>query len=199
MRKNKLHLLLFISIPLLFLVYLSCSLLSSITANGANSTLATDEVIVELGDGSHTVEINPETILEIGETGSVFRLKVTLINVGFISKFENGDPNHPQENWFVDFSVENISSEILYGIHPVVNTQLQYIINGNYIWDMPEEYQCSPEIQILGSGFQPNTSFKCHFIYSVPSDERNLYWVYIRTDNGEDGSYEERYLVYQIR
>jgi len=202
-RKNKLHLWLFISTTLLILTYLFFNLVFSSIPNNANQTwatlYATDDTIAELGDASHIVEITPDTILQIGETDTVFGLKVTLSNVGFISQEENTDPNHPREYWFVDFSVENISSGILYGIHPVVNTQLQYIIDGTYIWEMPDEYQCTPEIEFLSNGLQPNTSFQCRFIYSVPLDERSLFWVYTRTDIGADDSYEERYLVFRIR
>ena len=100
--------------------------------NSANQTWATlqatDDTLVELGDGSHTVEIDPDTILQVGETAKVFDLKVTLADIGFFSKEENTGPNHSRENWCVDFTVENTSSRILCGIHPVVNTQIQYIL-----------------------------------------------------------------------
>lgn len=200
MKKSKLPLYVFISIIFLILVYISYGLFSFSNSNNAvqvwNTLYSRDETIVEFGDGSHVRDINPNTVLQLGESDTVFGWKVTVSNAGFISYAENVAGEY--EYWFVEFSVESIASKIQYGIHPVVNTQLQYLQNDQsdyYYWLMPEEYQCAPEIEIIAKGLQPFTSFQCRFTYLVPSDERDLYWVFYDTELSPEGSYEERYLV----
>ncbi len=159
--------------------------------------MATDNSIAELGDGDHTVPIIPEDDLQVGEKGIVWGVEITLNNAGYIKAVE--DTSGTWEYWFVEFTGKNISDEIQYGVNPGVASQLQYLQNGNYIWnyDKFDQGQCNSEPVI--DSFEIGESFRCRLIYMVPADERNLYWVYKSTDLVVDGDFEERYTVFQIR
>jgi hypothetical protein len=165
--------------------------------NQLTTLIATDDSITAPGDGAHAVPINTEDIIEIGDTSILFDVEITLDNAGFVKSIENTSGNW--DYWFVEFTGKSLSDQIQYGVNPRVDSQLQYLHGGNYIWefDKSEQSQCDDK-QVL-DGFETGESFHCRLIYMVPADERNLYWVYARTDNVADGEYEERYVVFQIR
>ena len=183
---------------LLVLVCLSISLaIQSVTKNWYNQLISTDNNTVEFGDGAHTVPINSEDVLHVGEKSAVFGVEITLNNAGYIKAVEN--TSGTMDYWFVEFTGKNISDEIQYGVNPGVASQLQYLQNGNYIWDFDEFGQSQCDNEHVIDGFEIGDSFQCRLIYVVPADERNLYWVYQNTDLVVDGYFEERYAVFQIR
>jgi hypothetical protein len=158
--------------------------------------IATDDSITAPGDGAHAVAINPDDVLKLGETGSVFGVEITLDNAGFIKPAEN--TLEKWDYWFVEFTGKSATDKIQYGVNPGVESQLQYLHDENYIW-VPDDYEqreCNYAHVI--DGFEMGESFHCRLVYLVPADERNLYWVYARTDS-IDGSYEERFAAFQIR
>ena len=160
--------------------------------------IAAGDNISAFGDDAHAVPIVPENVLKVGETSSVFGIEITLNNAGFLKPADKSYVDE-MEYWFVEFTGKSTSNEIQYGINPGVESQLQYLQNGSYIWDLDEFKQRVCDYENMTEGLDPNESFHCHFIYLVPADERNIYWVYSRIDNGVDGSYEERSVVFQIR
>jgi hypothetical protein len=166
--------------------------------NQLATMIATDDSISAFGDDAHAIPITPDNVLKVLESGTVFGLEITLDNAGHFMSAENVIPGK-WEYWFVEFSVKSISGEIQYGINPGVDAQLQYLQDGFYVWVLDEfdQKQCNND-NVL-DGFELGEFFHCRFIYLVPADERNLYWVYAMTGTGEDGSYEERYVVFQIR
>ncbi len=182
---------------LLIVAFISASLvIQSITKNWYSQTatlMATDNSIAELGDGDHTVPVNPENVLQVGEKSIVFGVEITLNNAGYMRAVEN--TSGTWDYWFVEFTGKNISEEIQYGVNPGVASQLQYLQNGNYIWVYDRQSNCDPVID----SFEIGESFRCRLIYMVPADERNLYWVYKSTDLVVDGYFEERSAVFQIR
>ena len=167
--------------------------------NEAATLMATDDSVVELGDGAHTIPITPDSSLQIGDTGTVFDIEITVDSAGFVENIENSYPE--SEYWFVEFTVSNMSDEIQYGINPNVETRVQYLhLKSNaYIREYEEFDKSKCDYQTALDGFEPGTASHCRFIYVVPSDERNLYWIYARTDIDTNNSYEERYIVFQIR
>ncbi|MCP5016589.1 MAG: hypothetical protein GY938_15200 [Ketobacter sp.] len=167
--------------------------------NQLATMIATDDSIAAFGDGAHAVEITPDDTLRIGETDTVFGIEITLDDAGFVETVENTYPE--SEYWFVEFTGRSISNEIQYGINPKIEAQLQYLQSQSkfYNWEHEKFEQSKCKYKNTSEGFEPGASFHCRFVYLVPSDERNLYWIYARTDNGADGSYEERYIVFQIR
>ena len=172
----------------------------SITKNWDNqlaSLIATDDSIVAFGDGAHAVPINPEDVLQVGEKSDVFGVEIALNNAGFIKAVEN--TSGAWDYWFVEFTGKSISDEIQYGVNPGVESQLQYFQNGYNTWDLDEFDQAQCDYEHVTDGFEKDEFFNCRLVYVVPADERNIYWVYARTDNIEDGTYEEHYVVFQIR
>jgi hypothetical protein len=186
---------------LIIFAYLSVSLVFRSISNDWNNQLATliatDDSITAPGDGAHAVPINANDVLEIGETSAVFGVEITLDNAGFIKSAEN--TSGKWDYWFVEFTGKSISEELQYGVNPEVESQLQYLHSNNYIWGFHEFEQSQCDAGHVLDGFETGESFHCRLIYVVPADERNLYWVYKRTDNVADDSYEERYVVFQIR
>jgi hypothetical protein len=164
--------------------------------NQLATLIATDDSITAPGDGAHAVSINPDEVLLIGDTDTVFGIEITLDKAGFIKTAENYLGNW--EYWFVEFTGKRVIDKIQYGVNPIIDSQLQYWEGNNYIWipDDHEQQQCN--FDHVADGFEMGESFHCRLVYFVPSDERSLYWVYARTDS-VDGSYEERYVVFQIR
>ena len=186
---------------LLILAIISANLLLRSVERGWEDQLATmiatDDSISAFGDDAHAVPITPSSALSPGETGTVFGVEITLDNTGFLKTAENvvGE----WEYWFVEFAGKSISNEIQYGINPDVEAQIQYLHGDSYIWSLHEFDQAKCDYGNTRKGINFGESFHCRFVYVVPADERNLYWVYTRTDNGNDGEYEERYVVFQIR
>ncbi len=166
-------------------------------SNQLATLIATDDSIVAFGDGAHAVPITSGSTLNIGETGTVFEIEITVDDAGLKEAAKN--TSGEWEYWFVKFTGESISNEILFGINPGVNSQLQYLDDNVYTWHLDEfeERQCDDEN--LTDGFIFGESFHCRYVYLVPTDERDLYWVFKRTDTGDDGEFEERYVVFQIR
>ncbi len=186
---------------LTILAFISLSLVFRSAFNNWDNELATlmstDDSIVAFGDGAHAVPIDPDSVLKIGESSAVFGVEITLDTAGFIKSAEN--VSGEWEYWFVEFTGKSISDEIQYGINPGVESQLQYLHGSSYIWSLDEFEQRQCDYGNVAEGFELGDSFHCRFIYLVSADERHLYWVYIRIDDVEDGSYEERYAVFQIR
>ena len=186
---------------LLLVAYISINLVSKSISKSWDSQLATliatDDSITAPGDGAHAVSINPDDILKVGETSVVFGVEITLDNAGFIKSVEN--TSGKWDYWFVEFTGKSIADEIQYGVNPRVDSQLQYLQNGNYIWDLDEFEQSQCDDEHVIDGFEMGDSFHCRLIYVVPADERNLYWVYKRIGSGDDSSYEERFVAFQIR
>jgi len=186
---------------LIIFAFISVSLVFRSFTNSWDSQLATliatDDSIAAFGDGAHAVPIDPDNILSIGESSPIFGIEIALDNAGFIKSAENVSGSW--EYWFVEFSGKSIVDEIQYGINPNVEAQLQYLHGNSYVWSLDEFELRQCNYGNVVKGFEPGDSFQCRFTYLVPADERNLYWVYARTDNGTDGAYEERYAVFQIR
>jgi len=186
---------------LLVVTCISVSLIfRSVSKNWDNqlaTLIATNDNIAAFGDGSHPVSISPNDVLKIGETSTVFGVEITLDNAGFAKSAEY--TSGQKDYWFVEFTGKSISDEIQYGVNPVVESQLQYLQNGNYILALDEFEQRQCDYGHVIDGLETGESFHCRLFYLVPADERNLYWVYARTDNVADGSYEERSVAFQIR
>ncbi len=114
-------------------------------SNQLATLIATDDSIVAFGDGGHVVPITYGSALNIGEIGTVFEIEITVDSAGFIKSAKN--TSSEREYWFVEFTGESISNEILYGINPGVNSQLQYLNDNVYTWHLDdfEERQCWDE------------------------------------------------------
>jgi hypothetical protein len=184
----------------IILAYISVSLVFRSASNSWHNQLATliatDDSITAPGDGAHAVSINPDEVLNVGDSSTVFGVEITLDNAGFIKSAENY--LEKMDYWFIEFTGKSVSDSIQYGVNPGVESQLQYLHGNDYIW-IPDDYgqgQCNYDNVI--DGFEMGETFHCRLVYLVPADERSLYWVYARTDS-VDGSYEERFVVFQIR
>jgi hypothetical protein len=165
--------------------------------NQLATLIATDNSITAPGDGAHAVPINTNDVLEIGETGVIFNIEITLDNAAFIKSAEN--VSGAWEYWAVEFSGKSLSDAIEYGVNPSFDSQVQYLQGFNYIWNSDESGQSQCDDEQVMDGFEIGEAFHCRLIYVVPADERNLYWVYTRTDLVADECCEERYVFFQIR
>jgi hypothetical protein len=164
---------------------------------GLATLIATDNSIVAPGDAAHSIPITPESALNIGNSANIFGIKIKLTNAGYLKNADNMEGE--REHWFVDFTIENIESEIPKSINPVVESQIQYLLDDVYVWEVSKVEYCVPDLRSLSAGLAPGESIQCRFSYLVPSDERNLYWMYAMDGIGTNGSWEERFAVFNIR
>lgn len=145
-----------------------------------------------MGDGSYVVSLTPEAAISVGQSAIVDQLHVTVTHfekVEDTTSLSITPENHLY--WSIDFTLENVSDKEKYP-HPLVDSQLQYIVNGQYIWETERYGNCMPSVKDGIPPLAPEAKFECKLIYFVPDDEQPVYWVYTST------GYEE-YVVFRVR
>lgn len=143
--------------------------------------IATDGSIAAFGDDAHAVPVTPEAVIPIGKSATVEGLRVTVLEAGEINDTTGlGITAEGYLYWFVHFTIENASNEMKY-IHPIVDTQMQYNVNGNSIWEPNHKGECIPSLENGVPPLAAGDKFDCHLIYDVPLDYQPIYWVYTGT------------------
>ncbi len=156
--------------------------------------IATDSRVAAFGDDAHAIPITPEAALPIGESTVIGEIRVTVTSSAEATDItEIGPTPIGHLYWRVDFSVENLSDEQI-NIHPIVDSQMQYLVNGHYIWQPSQSGDCLPSLKEGVPALEPHSKFECSLIYPAPNDSQPLYWVYI--DVAVD---RELYAIFQVR
>ncbi len=153
---------------------------------------ATDPSVENMGDDAHAVPITPEAALSIGQSASIDGLRVTVTGTG-IGRGRQGQflPSTDYMYFEMKYTVENTSAIVRYP-NPPVDSQLQYMEGGVFLWKVGQEKDCSPSLK---NGVRPLASsgkYECRSLYIVSKDEQPLYWVYFSRDR-------ESCVVFRIR
>ena len=170
-----------------------------VEANNTRATLsATDSSIAEqLGDAAHAHEPSPESALLQGESATIYGITITLVDAHFAGR--PTDWLGEWDYWMIECSVSNASSQLRYGLHPIVNSQVEYSSGGTFVWELPQVYYCTPSIERIGQGLEPGASFRCWLIYAAPANVSHVFWTYEVTGIGPDGNFEEGYIAFLVQ
>jgi hypothetical protein len=157
---------------------------------GLATLMATNPNIVAFGDGAHAVPITPQAAVPVGQLSTLEDLRVIVSHAG-AAEDTAGLRITPEDHlyWVVEFTIENISAETIY-LHPIVDSQMQYLVHGEFNWKPNQEGDCVPTVRNGVPPLAPKAKFDCKLLYLVPRDNQPLYWVFER-----DGSYQ----VFQVR